>query len=217
MAGAKFAMRPQTSAEDELQLAIEIEGVGAMVVSAPGVKPIRVQDPSRMRRLMQAIAEAIGLVADAKDQRPTTAPSRPALRRERVLVLADTEAVARQVEQVLPRTHLLEAIIRPAATLTRGENIEKIVEAARSGQVTTCMLVSARPDEMRADVQAGWSALRSRIGASLRAEIRSIDDEGRLRRCDPPWAFGALQIEQSRSEDTHAPSDCDPEDPAPGG
>ena len=215
--GAKFVMRPIKSAQDNLQLAIEIEGVGAMVVSAPGVKPIRVQDPSRMRRLMRAIAEAIGFVAEAKDQRPATAPSRPTLRRERVLVLAETEAVARRAETIMAGAPRIEAIIRPAGTLTRGANIETIVEAVRSGQVTTCMLLSARPEEMRADVQTGWYALRSRLGASGRAEIRSIDKDGHLRRSDPSWASGALQIDEPVSEEHRSPQSHDPEDPTPGG
>ncbi|WP_169583240.1 hypothetical protein [Rhodobacter capsulatus] len=131
--------------------------------------------------------------------------------------MADTEAVARQFGRIMGRSRGLAASIHPAATLTRAVNIEKIIEAVRAGQVTTCMLLSARPEEMRADVQAGWRDLTARVGASARCEIRSLDAAGPPRRCDPPWAFGALQIDQSRSEDTHAPPDCDPEDPAPGG
>lgn len=216
-AGTKFAMRPQTSAEDNLQLAIEIDGVGEVVVSATRIKPIRVQDPSRMQRSMQAIAEAIGPVADAKDQRPANAPSRTTLRRERVLVLADTEAVARQAETIMAGAPRIEAIIRPAATLTRGANIETIVEAVRSGQVTTCMLLSAHPDDIRADIQAGWRDLTARVGASARCEIRSLDAAGHPRRCDPPWASGAMKIDDLLSEETHDPPDHDPEDPTPGG
>lgn len=131
---------PQTSAEDDLQLAVEIADMGAMVISPCAITPTRIHNLPLLRRVIRAIATAMGLDRGANEKQQATARAAPVAQRERVLVLADTEAVARQFGRIMGRSRGLAASIHPAATLTRAVNIEKIIEAVRAGQVTTCML-----------------------------------------------------------------------------
>lgn len=202
--------------DDPLRLDVGIAGAGSMLVSMTAVQPTRVEDASLLRKIGHAVADALGLARNASGKRQAQEPE-AASTRERILILAETETAARQVKMIMARVPRFEPIIRPAMSLSKPENIPKIVDALICGNVTACILALPRPDGVRTEIREGWVNLVRSVAPGSRCEIRSIDADDHLRRCDPAWASGALQIDEPLSEETRAPPDCDPEDPTPGG
>lgn len=210
--GATLAIRPVSAENDPLHLDVGISGAGSLRVSMTAVQPEKVEDVSLLRKISRAVADALGLVRDAAVKQKMKEPRAVAMR-ERILILADTEIAARQVETIMARAPRFEPIIRPAMSLSKPENIGKIVDALLRGNVTACVLASPRPDGVRTEIREGWVDLVRAVGPGTRCEIREIDDRGQFARCAPSWATATIAPDQ-RIERL---AQDDPEDPTPGG
>ncbi|WER08396.1 hypothetical protein PUH89_13865 [Rhodobacter capsulatus] len=210
--GATLAIRPVSAEDDTLHLDVGISGAGSLRVSMTAVRPEKVEDVSLLRKISRAVADALGLVREVATKQKMKEPRAVAMR-ERILILADTEIAARQVETIMARAPRFEAIIRPAMSLAKAQNITAITDALGSGDVSGCMLVSAQPQVIRKEIREGWVTLLGSVAPGTRCEIREIDDRGQFARCLPSWATANNGADQT----CERPANEDPEDPVPGG